>query len=94
VEERMMEEAIGEQVGWKELLENIRRLTISVLNNLEEGSKDKTLDQGQKRLLSSTGSRLLRLWKSTLKDEAIGRAASQARRTAPLSEKPNGNSGF
>jgi hypothetical protein len=92
VEERMMEEDPGEQVGWKELLENIRRLTISVLDNLEEGSKDKTLDQGQKRLLSSTGSRLLRLWKSTMKDGAVSRLAGQARKTTLVSEKPDGNS--
>ena len=33
-----------------------------VLDNLEMGTRDRTLDQGQKRLLSSTGTRLLRLW--------------------------------
>ena len=46
-----------------DLLANIRRLTVMVLDNLEEGSKNGTLDQGQKRLLSSTGTRLLRLWR-------------------------------
>jgi hypothetical protein len=44
-----------EEAGYKELLANIRRLTIAVLDNLEEGSRDKTLDHAQKRLLSSTG---------------------------------------
>jgi hypothetical protein len=61
----------GEQDYRKELLANIRRLTIAVLDNLEEGSRDKTLDQGEKRLLSSTGARLLRLWKNALKDESV-----------------------
>jgi hypothetical protein len=44
------------QEGYGDLLANIRRLTVMVLDNLEEGSRDRTLDQGQKRLLSSTGS--------------------------------------
>ncbi|HLC11088.1 MAG TPA: hypothetical protein VJL56_04500 [Candidatus Bathyarchaeia archaeon] len=42
------------QEDFEELLANIRRLTVMVLDNLEVGSKDRTLDQGQKRLLSST----------------------------------------
>ncbi len=66
----MVEESSGEASVRVELLANIRRLTIMVLDNLEEGSRDKTLDQAQKRLLSSTASRLLRLWRSTLKDDA------------------------
>jgi hypothetical protein len=41
--------------GYEELLANIRRLTGIVLDNLEAVSRDRTLDQGQKRLLSSTG---------------------------------------
>ena len=35
-----------------------------VLDNLETGSRDQSLDQGQKRFLSSTGARLLRLWRA------------------------------
>jgi hypothetical protein len=65
------DEGSGEEVGRKELLANIRRLTIAVLDSLEQGSRDKTLDQGEKRLLSSTEARLLSLWRSTLKDDAI-----------------------
>jgi len=83
----MMEEDSGRPGGRHELLANIRRLTIAVLDNLEEGSRDKTLDQGQKRLLSSTGSRLLRLWKSTLKDDAANQARGQARKTPLASEE-------
>ena len=86
----MVEEDFGGESGREELLANIRRLTIAVLDNLEEGSRDKTLDQGQKRLLSSTGSRLLRLWRSTLKDDAVSQAAGQGRKMALASEEPNG----
>jgi len=86
---RMVEEDSGGESGRKELLANIRRLTIAVLDNLEEGSRNKTLDQGQKRLLSSTGSRLLRLWKSTLKDDTVSQAAAQARKMALASKEPN-----
>ena len=51
-----------------ELLANIRRLTIMVLDNLEMGTRDRTLDQGEKRLLSSTGTRLLRLWRAVQRE--------------------------
>jgi len=86
----MVEEDFGGESGRKELLANIRRLTVAVLDNLEEGSRDRTLDHGQKRLLSSTGSRLLRLWRSTLKDDAVSQAAGQGREMALASEEPNG----
>jgi hypothetical protein len=84
---RMALEDSGESASRKELLANIRRLTIAVLDDLEQGSRDKTLDQGQKRLLSSTGSRLLRLWRNTLKDDAIDGGAGRARDKALVSEK-------
>ena len=89
---RMAIESSGESTSRKELLAGIRRLTIAVLDNLEQGSRDKTLDQGQKRLLSSTGSRLLRLWKNTLKD-ANKQTVDDARDKALLSEKPDSNTG-
>ena len=79
----------GESASRKELLASIRRLTIAVLDNLEEGSRDKTLDQGEKRLLSSTGARLLRLWRSALKDESNIKTVGQARKRAVVSEEPN-----
>ena len=86
-EDGMVKEDSGGESGRKELLVNIRRLTIAVLDNLEEGSKNKTLDQGQKRLLSSTGSRLLRLWRSTLKDDTVSQVAAQARKMALASDE-------
>ena len=63
-----------------ELLANIRRLTIIVLDNLEAGSRDRTLDQGQKRLLSSTGARLLRLWRAVLREGGSQKVAEDLTR--------------
>src|SRR3989441_6314358 len=68
------------QEGYEELLANIRRLTVMVLDNLETGSKDRTLDQGQKRLLSSTGARLLRLWRVVLREGGAQRVAEDLSR--------------
>src|SRR2546427_12218753 len=65
------------QEGYEELLANIRRLTVMVLDNLETGSKDRTLDQGQKRLLSSTGARLLRLWRGVLREGGSPRGGEE-----------------
>jgi len=85
----MAQKGRGEELDRKELLANIRRLTTSVLDNLEEGSRDKTLDQGEKRLLSSTGARLLRLWRSTLKDEPNNQTGDRVRKEEILSEELN-----
>ncbi len=66
--------------AYGELLANIRRLTVMVLDDLEEGSRLRTLDQGQKRLLSATGSRLLRLWRLALRDGGSRRVLVETRR--------------
>src|SRR5437870_1028415 len=68
------------QDGYDELLANIRRLTVMVLDNLEAGSRDRTLDQGQKWLLSSTGARLLRLWRAALREGGSQRVAEDSTR--------------
>ena len=83
----MVEKDAGVELDRRELLANIRRLTIAVLDNLEEGSRDKTLDQGEKRLLSSTGARLLRLWRSTLKDEPNNQTVDRVRKREIDSEE-------
>ena len=69
--------------GYSELLANIRRLTVMVLDDLDEGSRLRTLDQGQKRLLSATGTRLLRLWRLALR-EGGSRRVEEARRIEGL----------
>ena len=55
-----------------ELLDNIRRLIRIVLDRLEQGSRDASLDQGQIRMLGSLAVRSLRLW-----HEALGRPARE-----------------
>jgi hypothetical protein len=49
-----------------ELLANIRRLSRIVLDRLEEGSKEGTLDQAQIRLLGSIAMKSLGLWQEAL----------------------------
>ena len=66
--------------GYEELLANIRRLTVMVLDNLEARAMDRTLDQGQKRLLSSTGARLLRLWRAVLREGGSQKVAEDSTR--------------
>lgn len=65
---------MGNHGSESELLANIRRLTVRVLDNLDEGSRNRTLDEQQKRLLSSTGTRLLRLWRLVEKENDSKRA--------------------
>jgi len=49
-----------------ELLANIQRLSRIVLDRLEEGSKEGTLDQAQIRLLGSIAMKSLGLWQEAL----------------------------
>lgn len=57
------QEADGER---GQLVANIRRLTGIVLDKLEQGSREGTLDQAQVRLLGSIVMRSLGLWQETL----------------------------
>ena len=68
-----------------ELLKNIKRLTVRVLDNLDEGSKNRTLDEQQKRLVSSNATRLLRLWRIVQKEGESKRAAEAAGKISELS---------
>ena len=52
--------------GIRELLANIKRLTGVLVERLEKGSREKTLDQAQTRMLSSTTLKALRLWQEVL----------------------------
>jgi hypothetical protein len=49
-----------------DLLASIRRLTRIVLDKLEQGSKEGTLDQAQIRLLGSIAMKSLGLWQEAL----------------------------
>jgi hypothetical protein len=61
-----MVEEIREGGQREELLANIRRLSRIVLDRLEEGSKEGTLDQAQIRLLGSIAMKSLGLWQEAL----------------------------
>ena len=61
-----MVEEIREIGQRDELLANIQRLSRIVLDRLEDGSKEGTLDQAQIRLLGSIAIRSLGLWQDVL----------------------------
>ncbi len=61
-----MVEEIREGGQREELLANIRRLSRIVLDRLEEGSKEGTLDQVQNRLLGSIAMKSLGIWQEAL----------------------------
>ncbi len=61
-----MVEEIREGGQREELLANIRRLSRIVLDRLEEGSKEGTLDQAQIRLLGSIAMKSLGIWQEAL----------------------------
>ncbi len=52
--------------GTEELLGNIKRVTRIILDRLEEGSKEGSLDQAQMRLYGSILTRSLCLWLEAL----------------------------
>ncbi len=58
-----------------ELLANVRRLTGILLDRLEQGSREGTLDQGQVRMLGSIALRSLRLWQEALRRNDRGKPA-------------------
>jgi hypothetical protein len=61
-----MVEEIREGGQREELLANLRRLSRIVLDRLEEGSKEGTLDQVQIRLLGSIAMKSLGIWQEAL----------------------------
>jgi len=67
-----------------ELLANIRRLTTIVLDKLEQGSKEGTLDQAQIRLLGSIVTRSLGLWQETLNPRPRRRPRKEPEETEDL----------
>ena len=61
----MAQKATGQESS-NDLLASIRRLTSIVLDKLEQGSKEGTLDQAQIRLLGSIATRSHALWQEAL----------------------------
>ena len=66
VELEMEDDGSAGPRGRVELLANIKRLAGILMERLEEGSREKTLDQAQTRMLSSTALKALRLWQEVL----------------------------
>ncbi len=52
---------------------NVERLTNLTLNRLEEGSKEKLLDETEARLLTAVALRCMRLWRELRGDESRDR---------------------
>lgn len=76
-----------------ELLANIKRLTVRVLDNLDQGTERRTLDEQQKRLLSSTGARLLRLWRLVEREARSRRVDEEAERLSRIVTERSGEGG-
>ena len=64
-----------------ELLANIQRLSHIVLDRLEEGSREGTLDQAQIRLLGSIAMKSLGLWQEALNPRPRRVLRGEARET-------------
>jgi len=62
---KLAQKATGQESP-DDLLASIRRLTSIVLDKLEQGSKEGTLDQAQIRLLGSIATRSHALWQEAL----------------------------
>jgi hypothetical protein len=77
--------------GYGELLANIRRLTIFVLDELEQESKLKLLDPTEKRMLSSAAIRLMRLWRTVLREGGSKSATEKLNKISGLLTKRNGS---
>ncbi len=58
----------------EELLTEICRLARIVLDRIDHGTREGTLDQGQMRMLGSIALRSLGLWKEALNGESSGRS--------------------
>lgn len=76
-----MVEEIKEARQREELLANIQRLSRIVLDRLEEGSKEGTLDQAQIRLLGSIAVKSLGLWQEALNPRPRRGLRREARET-------------
>jgi hypothetical protein len=76
-----MVEEITEGGQREELLANIQRLSRIVMDRLEEGSKEGTLDQAQIRLLGSIAMKSLGLWQEALNPRPRRGLRREARET-------------
>jgi hypothetical protein len=77
--------------GYRNLLANIRRLTIFVLDELEEESKQKLLEPTEQRMLSSAAIRLMRLWRTVLREGGSKTATGELNKINSLLTERNGS---
>ena len=66
-----------------EALADLRRLTTIILDNLEEGSRNKLMDPKEMRLLGGTAIRSIRLYLKTLEGELTKRSKEKEDDSAP-----------
>jgi len=77
---KLAQKATGQESS-NDLLASIRRLTSIVLDKLEQGSKEGTLDQAQIRLLGSIATRSHALWQEALNPRPRRGLRREARET-------------
>jgi hypothetical protein len=61
-----------------EALADLRRLTTVILDNLEEGSRNRLMDPKEMRMLGGTAIRSIRLYLKTLEEDRTGRSKEKA----------------
>jgi len=60
-----------------EALADLRRLTTVILDNLEEGSRNRLMDPKEMRMLGGTAIRSIRLYLKTLEEDRVRRSKEQ-----------------
>jgi hypothetical protein len=63
-------------------LSNLRRISNIILDNLEEGTKNKLMDQKELRLMGSVAIRSVRLFLKSLEEENARRTAKAQKEAA------------
>ena len=61
-----------------EALADLRRLTTVILDNLEEGSRNRLMDPKEMRMLGGTAIRSIRLYLKTLEEDRTGPSKEKA----------------
>ncbi len=70
----------------RELRSSLQRLSRILVDRLEQGSRDGSLDQGQMRILGSLALRSLRLWKQSLGNRRLSKDGTPSKAEAELAE--------
>ena len=87
-EESRLEDSNGDSKR-TEALADLRRLTTVILDNLEEGSRNRLMDPKEMRLLGGTAIRSIRLYLKTLEEDRkrrLNKDENNSARKEPLDE--------